>query len=105
MMCRGVRNWPFVPDADELRKQVLVHVPFDIAPVVRREVEVVDRLDDGAQRRAIVDFQRRAAEEELARLREAWQLVQALDDVADRVEESIAGKRNEVAPAVPRPLP
>ena len=49
MMWRGVRNWPLVPDADELRQQILIHVAFEVVAVMRGKIELVDALNDGAQ--------------------------------------------------------
>ena len=83
MMWRGVRNWPLVPDCDELAEQVLVHVALEVVAVVGGQIHFVDALHHGAQRRAVVDLERGAAEEELARLRQAGQFVELLDRVAD----------------------
>ena len=53
---------------------------------VRGKIEIVNALDDSAQCRAIVDFERCAAEEQLAGFAQAWQLMQTFDRAADRVE-------------------
>ena len=43
-MCRGVRNWPFVPEAESLLSKVLVHVPLEVVTIVRGKVHVFEYL-------------------------------------------------------------
>ena len=104
MMWRGVRNWPLVPDSGELAQEVLVHVALEVVAVVGGQVHVVDALDDGAERGAVVNLERGAAEEELAGVGEAGQFVEAFDGIADGVEQVVAGERDEVAPGEARPF-
>ena len=104
MMWRGVRNWPLVPDTESLLKEILIHVAFEVVAVVGGQIQFVNALDDGAQRRAVINLERGAAEQELAGVGQARQFVQAFDGVADGVEEIVAGQRDEIAPGEPRPL-
>ncbi len=75
----------------ELREEVLVHVTLDVVPLMGGEVEGVDALHDKAQRRPVVYLERRAAEQELPRLRHARELVQALYRITNRIEKLVAG--------------
>ncbi len=53
----------------ELAEQVLVHVALRVLALVGGQVHLVDALNDGAQRRAVVHLQRGAVEQHLAGLR------------------------------------
>ena len=55
-------------------------------------------LNDGAERGAVVDFERGAAERSLPVSDQSGKFVEAFDGVADGIEELVAGERDEVAP-------
>ena len=40
----------------DLAKQVFIHVAFKIVAVVRGQVHIMNGLNDGAERRAVIDF-------------------------------------------------
>ena len=63
----------------------------------------MDGLDDGAERGALVNLERGAAEEEFAGIGHAGQFVELFDSIADGVKEVIAGERDEIAPCVAGP--
>jgi hypothetical protein len=88
----------------ELRKEILIHVPLEIVAVVGGQVQLVNALDDGAERGAVVDLEGSAAEEELAGVGQAREFVQALDGIAGGIEEGVAGEDDEVAPGEARPF-
>ena len=88
----------------ELAEEILIHVALEVVAVVRGQIHRVNALDDGAERGAVVDFQRGAAKEEPAGVGEAGEFMQALDGVADGVEKIVAGERDEVAPREARPF-
>ena len=104
MIWRGVRNWPFVPEAASFERRYSYMFALEVVAVVGGQVQLMDPLDDGAERGAVVDLERRAAEEELAGVGEAGELVQALDSIAGGVEQRVAGEDDEVAPGEARPF-
>ena len=50
----------------QLTQQILVHVALEVVAIVGGQVHAMDGLDDRAQRGAVVNLKRGAAEEELA---------------------------------------
>jgi len=64
----------------------------------------MDPLDDGAERRAVVDFERGAAEEELAGVGKAGSSCRLSMASRAGIEERVAGEDDEVAPGEARSI-
>src|ERR1019366_3524768 len=79
-----------------------IHIALDIVAFMSGEFKVVYPLDNGAQRRAIVDFERRAAKEELPRVTQVRELMHAFDGAADGVKQFVARERDEISPGEAR---
>ena len=103
MMCRMRAKLAVGARLRQLAQQILVHVALDVDAFVRGQIQIVDDLHHRAQRGPIVNLERGAIEQQLAGVRQPRQFVEVLDRVADRIEELIAGQRDEVAPREARP--
>ena len=69
-----------------------------------RQIEAVNALNDGAQRRPVVDFERGAIEKELPGFGQAGQFVEAFDGVADGVESRRRSSVTKLPQANLRPV-
>ena len=72
--------------------------------VVRGQVEFLNALNDGAERGAVVNFERGAAEQKFAGVGQARQFMQTFNGVADGIEKLVTGERDEIAPCEARPF-
>ncbi len=48
------------------RKEIFIHIALEILAVMRRQVEFLNALNDGAERRSVVNFEGGAAEQKFA---------------------------------------
>ena len=85
-------------------KEIFIHIALEIVAVVRGQVHFLNALNDGAERGAVVNFERGAAEQKFAGVGQAGQFVQTFDGVADGIEKLVTGKRDEIAPCEARPF-
>ena len=67
------------------------------------QIHFMDGLDNGTERRAVVDLERGSFKEEFAGGGKTGQVVQAFNGGPDRVKELISGQRDKISPGLFRP--
>jgi hypothetical protein len=88
----------------ESGKEIFIHIALEIVAVMRGQIHFLNALNDSAERGAVVNFERGAAEQKFAGVGQSRQFVQTFDGVADGIEKFVTGERDEIAPCEARPF-
>ena len=71
---------------------------------MRGQVQLLNALNDGAERGAVVNLERGAAEQKFAGVGQAGQFVQSSMASRTALKKLVAGERDEIAPGEARPF-